>query len=260
MVLLGSIQRTELIEAIKRQISNQKRLAAVRLKFETQRRKIILDRQRQLLERRALEEELLAKEAARKELEELARKMKKEKESQEKKKEEEDVKMLTAYNVSERRPSRFEVTAIEPPKLSDTEAEPAAEDDDEGKAAAEAQDGSFTSSAFPRKSILKKNNSHTIGFSTLPAAGRRLEDFEDPGDGSPGYQTLTGFEHHPRWKNKLQTMFKRPSELSVLRGSGRVGSSSTGSFRAGFLNVPMEDMSVDEVAQWEDEQMKQVSI
>ena len=275
MVLLGSIQRTELIHAIQRQISNQKRLATARHKYEAQRRKLIIDRQRQLMERRALEEELLAKEAERKELEELARRKKKEKELQEKKKqEEEDKRLLAAFSTSERRPSRFEVTTIESFNINanadKTEEKPPQEDvgtqcndddddDVESKHPSEADDSGAAfspTSGFPRKSILKKNHSHTLGFSTLPAGRRLLSDHEIEDGGVDGYQTLTGFEHHPRWRNKLQTMFKRPSELSVLRGSGKV-LTSTGSFKAGFLNVPIADMTVDDVAQWEDEQMRE---
>jgi hypothetical protein len=46
---------------------------------------------------------------------------------------------------------------------------------------------------FPRKSILKKNNSQNQGFSTLPAGRRLLNDFEieETADGSAGYQVPT---------------------------------------------------------------------
>jgi chloride channel 2 len=50
-------------------------------------------------------------------------------------------------------------------------------------------------------------------------------------------------------------MFKKPSELNLLRGSGR--SASQNSFKAGLFPLPMTDMNLDDVAQWEDEQMKQ---
>jgi chloride channel 2 len=277
MVLLGSIQRSELIQAIQRQISNQKRLAATRWKYETQRRKIILERQREMLERKALEDELIAKEAERLELEEMARKRKKEKEEKEKEekekeeKKDEDSLLLAAFTSTERRPSRFEVTTVQSFAASKAAAAAAAkppsedvsihfEEDDSAKQSSEGEESASAVSTplaqVPKKSILKKNNSHTIGFSTLPA-GRRLTDleFEEGNDESMAYRTLTGFEHHPRWKNKLQTMFKKPSELNLLRGSGR--SASQNSFKAGLFPLPMTDMNLDDVAQWEDEQMKQ---
>ena len=273
MILLGSIQRAELIQAIQKQISNQKRIAAAKWKYEVQRRKVILERQRALIERKALEDQLQLKEEERKEIEDLARQKKKEKDEQDKKKEQEAAAAAASTNLlqpafnTERRPSRFEVTTVESFALSRT---PKTTPDDvsihfeeeESKISTEEDSSSAISGAshIPKKSILKKNHSHTMGFGTLPSGSKLMDDLEyDEGnDGRRAYRTLTGVEHHPRWKNKLQTMFKKPSELNLLKGSAKLISGSTGSFRGGIVVPPhLADMSVDEVAQWEDDQMKQ---
>jgi len=272
MVLLGSIQRSELIHAIQRQISNQKRLGAARSKYESQRRKIILERQRALIERRAEEEEQMAKEAERRELEEMARKMRKEKELQDKKNDAAASLIPQTPSERERRPSRFEVTTVESfaalRAAAEAEKSPPPEEvstiqfeKDESKLSMTGDEsGSGVStpmlSQVPKKSILKKNNSHTIGFSTLPSSSRMMNDIDLDEDSGLAYRTLTGFEHHPRWKNKLQTMFKRPSELSIMRGgSGR--SSSGSQFGINVLPHLITDMTFDDVAKWEDEQMKE---
>ena len=83
-----------------------------------------------------------------------------------------------------------------------------------------------------------------------------MNDIDLDEDSGLAYRTLTGFEHHPRWKNKLQTMFKRPSELTLLRG-GSARSSTGSQFGISVLPTLVTDMTIDDVAQWEDEQMKE---
>ena len=273
MILLGSIQRSELIHAIQRQISNQKRLAAARLKYESQRRKVILERQRALIEQGAEEEEQMAKEAEQMELEKTAQKLKKEKEFQDKKNEASVANLiLPTLSDRERRPSRFEVTTVESFAASRAAAEVTKlpspdkvstihlEKDESNLSMTGEESGSGVStpmlSKAPKRSILKKNHSHTIGFSTLPSSSRIMNDIDLDKDSGLAYRTLTGFEHHPHWKNKLQTMFKRPSELSMLRG-GSVRSLSGSQFGISVLPNLITNMTMDDVAQWEDEQMKE---
>jgi len=226
MVLLGSIQRSELIQAIERQISNQKRFAEA-----LHRRKAVLEQRRALVTPENEEEELVKEVELMEEEEEMAGKFKKEKELLFEKN-----KISPTLSDSKRRPSRFEVTIVKRFETLEADKPPSFDKDatrqDKSKLSMTGEEsGRGVSKAMlslvPKKSILKKNHLHTIGLSC--SGSRDLVK-----DSGLAHHTLAGFEHQPCWKNKLQTMFSHPT----LRDE--IGSGS----------------NVNDVAQWEDKQMK----
>lgn len=262
MVLLGSIQRGELINLIQRQISNQKRLVAARKRYEIQRRNLLIERQCMIEEKRLIEEDQIRREA-----EQLARKKlaQKPKQPVEEDHLEGEPLLSIPYN-RERRPSRFEVTTVESPteNLSHSEQikpdpEPISIHFKESKPEGEEDLTTLgTNFSLTPKSILKKSDScyaQSIPRSFLSSPMQwNFED--DIDDGSSTYRTVTGIEHHPRWKNKLQNLFKKPSQATLMIAN-RLETRSSNSFgQGGTFSSPL-NMPIDEVAQWEEEQMKE---
>jgi chloride channel 2 len=252
MILLGSIQRTELISMIQNQISNQRRLAAARKRFEIQRRNLLIERQRVLEEKRLLEEEQIRKEAERLAREELAKKLHNDSGAEPLNK--------------QRRPSRFEVTTVEtfigPADQLEKEKDSQPEQltiqfKESGDLVPRLMDHPIT---YTPKSILKKGDSYTSNTipRSFPLSSQNSQGNFDPNpiDGALFYQTITGVEHQqPHWRNKLQSLFKKPSQMTLTGGRMEARSAS---FGPGGIFPTAPDMSVDEIGQWEEEQMKEV--
>lgn len=268
MVLLGSIQRAELIHIIQQQISNHKRIVAARKRFEIHRRQMLIERQKLLEEKRLMEEEEIQREAERLAREDLAMKHAKERGQSEESDLKEEEEALAMLQSQQRRPSRFEVTAIE--SVAEVRRpEDAASDDlkevPEGSASSPKLDDDELAllpdvSLLSPRSILKKSPAHTIHSLPRGTSPATLLDDDDDENGMPVYQTVSGVERHPHWKNKLQSLFKRPSQLTLLSASKLDTSRAGGSYgqgSSGMIPIPPE-MPPDEVAKWEEEQMQQV--
>lgn len=246
MILLGSIQRTELIAAIETNIAKDKRMRVAALRYDEQ-----LHKWKNSALKRKDEEHRRAQASIDQEVQKP--------------------KTSDAKPKPQRRPSRFEVTTeggsvfvpdskvpevketVSPVKAFGSNLDP---DSPAMKALQQL-------SAKPKKSILKKSNSYTIHAfglpgmpdtrgrtSTLPHDGR--DSLNDPGNDT-NYQTVTGAEN--RFKKSLgniQNLFKRPSQLTLM--GSRVGDIGGGGFQ-GKTPSYMLDMSLEEQKKWEEEQM-----
>ena len=281
MVLLGSIQRTELISAIERHIGKERRLAVALERHDEQ---IKRDKE---LQRQRLQSQL--------EQEAEKRKLEEEEQKQRLKKEDSPPK--------QRRPSRFAVTTEDgdtfvPEQehqqqqqqqqqqddllLSSSTSSPTDEDEDYKKSKAKLVKGLQELNSRPKKSILKKSNSHTIhsfGFpgmgsssgsrgvsrgggglkddhvlkrgSTLPTSqSKAAEDGDEPP--KPNYLTVTGAEGRVRSAlGNLQSLFKRPSQMTLASGSP----SSPGSPFIRGKSWSRVDMTLQEQREWERSEM-----
>lgn len=265
MILLGSIQRMELIQAIERLIGKPRRLRVAMKRYEDHLRRMAEEERKRVIadkEQKRLQEE-------------------KWKEEEEKKKQDTN---------KTRRPSRFEVTALEDAsseKQEDKEATSSSPDAAQRRPSfldslgldpnSPAMKALMQLSAKPKKSILKKSNSYTIhsfgvpGVSTsAPSRNTTSPSFVDdsswrkrfPSAGQHAYRTVTGAEN-TKWKNALDnfhSMFRKPSQMSVYDkshdllsivaapGAGQDVSDYSGAY-------PRIDMSLDEQQVWEEQEM-----
>ena len=267
MVLLGSIQRTELISTIQKQIGRDRRLDVV-----AARKREAVKRQQEEAFLRLKEEERRQEEERKKMLEEEKKKREEEEEAERLRKAAEEAKAAqsaAAPKAKQRRPSRFEVTneagATFVPDADTIESDNESSNDNlngsralsEESPAAAGPKGLQQLSTMPKKSILKKSNSYTIhaGGPGIPgfnpdinqlrqeAAKRRLrEQLAGP---KSVYTTVTGTEKIRTAIGNIQNLFKRPSQLTLsgLR-DGDAGSDD------GF------DMSVSDRREWERSEME----
>ena len=252
MILLGSIQRTELINAIELLIGKDRRIemAIKRHEAEMERLRLAQDEQRRLEMR---------------------------------KREQEHKEQL---EVEQRRPSRFEVVSVSTPAAEDPESNehvvvtppPKLEKrpslleeyglDPDSPAVRALQQ----LNEKPKKSILKKSNSYTIH--AIDSSRPRLpmvpasSDKSSPKSTDPqeqdiesSYRTVTGAES--RWKTALdniQSIFKRPSTLNLDKTGEKAGSafdlffSSPGTSLSRRVGYKM-DMSLEEQHEWEEQEM-----
>jgi len=281
MILLGSIQRTELIAAIEKHIGRERRMQEAATRFEDE-----VKRRREREMRRKEEEE---QRKIKLKLEEEARK--REEEEAKRREEEDKLKLAAESQGKERRPSRFEVTteagAVFVPASS---VPPAVEEEEEGakegrKSSIEEKYGIGLDpdspamralqqlSSKPKKSILKKSNSYTIHAFGIPGVsphkrilpernsggGDKPKKVSTPQSSTSPYQTVTGAES--RLRSALGSLFKRPSAMSVMGGSARSLNAAGGS-GAVSPNSPFRksggyrmDMTLAEQRRWEQEQL-----
>ena len=274
MILLGSIQRMELISAIERHISHDRRVKVAAQRYEDAIKK---DREeamrRKEVERRKLQEKL--EEEARKrqeEEEEEKRRKQKEEEDEEKKKKAASNNLDTPEGETaskKRRPSRFEVTtedgatfvpvsndAVVPPTIKETESlqdklgigglDP---DSPAGKALLQL-------SSKPKKSILKKSNSYTIHSFGIPGLSdpeeRRGQSRPPINTSNSPYTTVTGGEKFRTALGNIQNIFKRSSQINLSRGDFGGGSPGSPGKRVGYTM----DMSLEEQKEWEESEME----
>jgi hypothetical protein len=224
MVLLGSIQRHELISVIERLIGKDRRMEVARKRHELEMQRLQLAREEELKEnaRRRKEYELEFKMQYQSQLDKeqgpfaigsrLVPPQDSAKEDQEQ---------------PARRPSRFEVTSVAPPSIEISKL--STENIMQDPSLSEKRPSLFDSlgidlSAKPKKSILKKNNASTIhaidsrrrpGISALfdiPADSPR-----DLGDTHHmARNTITGGDTKLKSAlDNIQNMFKRPSNLNL---------------------------------------------
>jgi len=227
MILLGSVQRFELITAIEKQIGKDRRLAeaAIRRKEEAERRR------REDAEKRLLEEQ-----------EKL-------------RKQEEESKLVNIQDGNgdidlqglnrARRPSRFAVSAVDEMKNS-------AEDKPVSLPLLNPKSPAMRAleqlNAQPKKSILKKNNLTVHGFSD-----NRSSPVYSP------YETYTG--GNELWRNTVQSLqqyFRRGSGFtSASRASSGwdFGFDLNGSSPMGSRRGTRPDLTEEEQKDWEEREM-----
>ena len=258
MILLGSIQRTELVSSIEKQIGRERRLKVANQRYDDAIQK---ERDEELRKREEEQQQLQQK------LEIEERRIK---EEQKRKKEEEEKSKLKVKPKMQRKPSRFEVTtedgAIFIPVSNEAHVPPNIAEDNPISSSREyigtnldpnspAMKALQQLSSKPKKSILKKNNSYTIhsfgvpGLSPPESFQEEYRPKEYHNRNSP-YQTVTGAEN--KIKDALSTLgnlFKRPSQMNL----------SGGSRGDGLNNVDYDmDMSLEEQREWEAEEMEKV--
>jgi len=220
MILLGSVQRQQLIDAIERHVGKDRRLAEASIR-----------RKEEAEARRREEQEMAEAEEKRRiqMLENLQREGVGNKNGEDKK----------------RRPSRFEVSTVED-NLEGNSASLQLPDLNSPAMKALAQ-----LSAQPKKSILKKNNSLTIhGFEHMKAATSPV---------SSPYQTVSGGQDRWRnTVQSMQQMFRRGSNWTV--GSRASSSWDFGEGISSPLNGKKggmrADLSLDEQREWEHSEME----
>jgi len=237
MVLLGSIQRTELISAIEKQIGKDRRLAEASVRRAEE---------KELL----MKEELKAQEERRiKELQDELERVQKERDERERREKElkegtpDDEQAISAQGKT-RRPSRFAVSTVDAQALAELNRKAMASQSPQGE------------SQRQIKSILKKqtDSSYTVhGFAGQSSVSPM---------GTP-YQTVSGASE--RWRNTVQNMqqmfggVKKNSEFNINASRA----SSGWDFGEG-LHSPMSnkkihrrtDLSLEEQREWEKQEME----
>jgi len=256
MVLLGSIQRTELISAIEKQIGKDRRLAEASVRWAEEKERVTREEMKVQEDRRIqeLQDEL-----------ERVQKVREEREMNEKKqvKAEQAPEAVTPI-VKTRRPSRFAVSSV----ADKTEAETASTSDlllmsptntttstaDKAMAELNGTAGSAPAEAQRQiKGILKKqgDNSCTIhGFA-------RSADFSPV---ATPYQTVSGAGE--RWRNTVQSMQQMFAGVKK-NSAGFEGKGSLGwDFGEGLFS-PMGtkgnrrmDMTLEDQRKWEKQEME----
>jgi len=225
MILLGSIQRRELINAIERHIGKDRRLAEASI-----RRKEELEKQRrEEIERKEQEE--------RQRIEDL--------ENAQKQKEKAEGESSEAAPKG-RRMSRFAVSTVTDAETSNSDAELNMNAADLNSPAIKA-----LLSCQPKKSILKNNNNFTIhGFGHTPSTPVT----------SP-YQTVTGGTQS--WRNtitNMQQLFRRGSNWTAggsrASSSWDFGNDNLGSPLIGKKVSLRADLSLEEQRVWEEQEME----
>ncbi|QQP53456.1 Chloride channel protein, partial [Caligus rogercresseyi] len=222
MILLGSIQRTELIRAIEHQIGSKRRSEVARQRYEER-----FIREREKEQRRKIEQETRRL----RELEE-ARKA---------------IESKNSPAKSQRRPSRFGVTPVNELGLSSDPKRNAEEEAvslglDPLSPAVQALQN------LPRKSILKKSNSYTIhNFQ----GDRRQGILDEEGV----YRTISGSSPGGNWKSNLQSLFRKPgSSINMATASPLFMNSAQST--SSLKRVMMFDMTLEEQRAWEESQME----
>ena len=220
MILLGSIQRPELISVIERLIGKERRMEVARKRHELEMHRMQVAR----------EEELREEAKRRKEYE---AEFKKQYQAELEKEGQSDTPNLPVESENEgasgRRPSRFEVTSVTAPAIEVTKSASAEESAPDPSSLSEKRPSLFDSlgidlSAKPKKSILKKNNFstiHAIDTQRRPGIAAMFSQIPDVGreDSSTPYiarNTITGAD--TKLKSALenfQSIFKRPSNLTL---------------------------------------------
>eukprot|EP00095_Tigriopus_kingsejongensis_P012757 snap_masked-scaffold30_size591359-processed-gene-2.10 protein:Tk12757 transcript:snap_masked-scaffold30_size591359-processed-gene-2.10-mRNA-1 annotation:"chloride channel protein 2 isoform x2" len=268
MILVGSVQRTELIASIEGNIAKDKRMKVAALRYGDQ-----LKKWRSSALKRKDDEHRRAQVKLDEEVN---------KRSQNKFPEDvsEDLTAMPSGSSSgggekpkpQRRPSRFEVTteagsvfvpdseeAEDKETISPVKAFGSNLDPDSPAMRALQQ-----LSAKPKKSILKKNNSYTIhafgipGLETQPDRERnstlpnqRKNGF-DYSEADAPYLTVTGAENRLKKSlGNIQNLFKRPSQLNLLGSRPELRASSF----SGRTPSYMMDMSLEEQKEWEEAEM-----
>jgi len=218
MILLGSVQRFELISAIEKHIGKDRRLAeaSIRRKEET--------------ERRRREEEEIRKEEERRRIEELER--------------ERDPDRAAERNGASkgRRPSRFAVSAV-----NDAAIDPNLQLFDNNSAAIRALE---QLSSQPKKSILKKNNLTVHGFSdNMNRASPVYSPYETYTGGNDIWRNTV---------QSFQQLFRRGSGFTnASRGSSGWDFGDFNSSPNGSKRVTMRpDLTLDEQREWEEREME----
>ena len=245
MILLGSIQRAELIQVIEDLIGKPRRMKVSMQRYGEKLKRLALEEQKKIQQKMDDQAKKAAEEA--------------------KKLAEEEKKDQLQIAEKARRPSRFEVKAVsaavqdavqtvpatipeqsEQPKLSSSsgqldkqtsdplsERRPSFLDSVGIDPNSPAMKALIQLSTKPKKSILKKSNSYTIHSFGLPGMSRSrptTPGFTDdsswkarfsstlPLEPSRNYKTVTGAEV-PKWKNALDSlgsMFKKGSSTNVI--------------------------------------------
>eukprot|EP00092_Neocalanus_flemingeri_P009389 GFUD01010103.1.p1 GENE.GFUD01010103.1~~GFUD01010103.1.p1 ORF type:complete len:1007 (-),score=275.67 GFUD01010103.1:1080-4100(-) len=253
MVLLGSIQRAELISAIEKQIGKDRRLAEASVRRVEEKDRL-------------MKEEMKAQEDRRiKELQEELEMVEKEREERERKEQavnniegspEDDLSISPPGKT--RRPSRFAVSTVSD-KADSFLPSPTST---AGKALAELNRNAVASQSQPAEShrqikgILKKqtDSSFTIhGFAGQSA----VSDMTTP------YQTVSGASE--RWRNTVQNMQQMFTGVKKNSGMNINGSRTSSGWDFGEgLHSPMSskkitrrmDMTLDEQRDWEKQEME----
>lgn len=284
MVLLGSIQRMELIQAVESLVGKTERLQVARQRYELKLKQMAGEEQRRIQQRMDDQAKKAADER---------------KAAEEREKAEIDKQLLVEAAPKQRRPSRFEVTTV-----NNTE-EAAAPSDDASAAVAAAANLDFNPerrpsfldtlgldpnspamkaliqlSTKPKKSILKKSNSYTIHAFGIPGMSSSRSSnspaFTDDSswkkryisggpsiqDSSRNYKTVTGVEN-PKWKHALDnfhSMFKKPSTTNMYERGPDIlcmaAATGVGQDVTDYMGShPKVDMSLEEQQDWEEEQM-----
>jgi len=259
MVLLGSIQRTELINAIEKQIGKDRRLAEASVRRAEEKEKMMREELKAQEDRRIKE---LQDELERVQKERLERERREQKEKDAEGSPEED--MSISPQGKTRRPSRFAVSSVDDQTPSTTSTLPflPSPSSTAGKALAELNRQALTPQSPPAESqrqikgILKKqtDSSYTIhGFAGQSA----VSPMATP------YQTVSGASE--RWRNTVQNMqqlFSGAKKNSAMNIPGS-RTSSGWDFGEGF-HSPMSskkvhrrtDMSLEEQREWEKQEME----
>ena len=279
MVLLGSIQRAELIASIELLIGKERRkeVCVQRYGFKL--------KQMQIEEQRKIQQKIDEQSRARQQQEE-----------------EEKNKLITIEPAPKsRRPSRFEVTTVAKEEDSKTTPQPNGEASDQKPNTSQLEERrpSFLDSlgidpnspamkaliqlsTKPKKSILKKSNSYTIHSFGIPglSSGTPRATFTDetswkqryqpsPGptfsDTARNYRTVTGAENS-KWKSALDNlgnMFKRTSSTNIHERTidvmAMAAATASGQDVTDYMgSYPATDMTLEEQHEWEEEEMSSI--
>lgn len=256
MVLLGSIQRQELITLIRNHVGKERRL-----EVSVQRRKEIMRKAREDAERRRKEEEDRRQEEERRLMQEKFEEEKREREAAElaKQAEENRLRAELQSKPKQRRPSRFEVTneagsTFVPDSTEIHSSNDSMEHRNQFDEVTPAMKALQQLNFAPKKSILKKSHSYTIhagahgGLSPdtlMREEARRRMRLQMAGKSQ--YTTVTGAEKIRSAIGNIQNIFKSPSQRTLGPTRDDFDEDDFG-YRL--------DMTVDEQRDWEDEEME----
>jgi len=245
MVLLGSIQRTELISAIEKQIGKDRRLAEASVRWAEEMEEMSREQMKDQEERRI------------KMLQDELEKVQKEKEERERSEKLEGEQLPGDESVTNRRPSRFAVSTVTDKEEADDEQSsdllmlsPSTSTADESIA-----EFSQTAAEEPAeaqkqiKGILKKqvDNSCTVhGFA-------RTSDFSPL---ATPYQTVSGAGE--RWRNTVQSMQQMFTGAKKNSTVFDRGGSLAWDFGEGLYSSKGNkmDMTLEEQREWEKQEMQ----
>jgi len=245
MVLLGSIQRTELISAIEKQIGKDRRLAEASVRWAE-------EMEKESEERRKNEEDS------------RIRKLQEELEREEEKKDKQDKKVNGGLkdakedeSVSNRRPSRFAVSSVlDKSEVEDNQTvdlmtlspstSPTSPKTSPNKDTTELDNFQTPEPAKQIKGILKKQTDNSVTIHGFP----RDTEFSPP---STPYQTVSGAQE--RWRNtvtSMQQMFSGIKTPSLFERGSLGWDFGEGGYSGKSKKV---DMSLEEQREWEKQEM-----
>ncbi|XP_040580336.1 chloride channel protein 2 [Lepeophtheirus salmonis] len=221
MILLGSIQRTELIVAIENQIGSARRTEVARQRYEER-----FIREKEKEQRKKIETETRRL----RELEEVRK----------------NLEMKNSAK-SQRRPSRFGVTPVSEQGL-ESDYKKTAEEEAVSLGLDPTSPAVQALQNLPRKSILKKSNSYTIH--NFP--GERRNRILDEEEGV--YRTISG-PGPGNWKSNLQSIFRKPGSAVNITTTSPLFSGTNYNSNS-LKRVMVFDMSLEEQKTWEESQME----